>query len=204
MGFMIVLKDVKLIAIIFLGSVVGVAYFQWYFALPVFMRDVHGMPPQFYGSMMSMAGLLVVLFQLPLTRKLRSYPPMFLMGAGSLLFLLGLSMFGFIAAYALFLTASAIITFGEMIFFPTQQAIVANLAPEEMRGRYMAVAGLGFALPNILGPTLGGLLLDHGDPRNLWYIAGLVCLVGAAGYASLKPYFPGSTAPDTVLTSTAD
>jgi len=140
----------------------------------------------------------------PVRRNLRSYAPMLLMGAGSLLFLLGLSMFGFIAAYALFLTASAIITFGEMIFFPTQQAIVANLAPEEMRGRYMPVAGLGFALPNILGPTLGGLLLDHGDPSNLWYIAGLVCLVGAVGFVSLKPYFPGKTVPDTLLPSPTD
>ena len=99
-------------------------------------------------------------------------------------------MFGFVDAYILFLLASAVITFGEMIFFPTQQAIVARLAPEELRARYMAVAGIAFSLPDIFGPMLGGYLLDNFDPNLIWYLGGTVCLVGAFGYLFLHSRLP--------------
>jgi MFS family permease len=76
-----------------------------------------------------------------------------------------------------------------MVFFPTQQAIVAQLAPEEMRGRYMATAGLAFSLPNIVGPTLGGLLLDRADPNLLWVLASWLCLLAVVGYLALRRPF---------------
>lgn len=184
-GYFEVLKDRILLSFIFLCVLVLPVYFQWYFSVPVFMRDVHGMPPYFYGSMMSLAGIFVVVAQLPITRKLRPYPPLPLMAVGSALLGVGFGMFGFASGYVLFALAFAVITFAEMIWFPTQQAVVARLAPEEMRGRYMAVASLAFALPNMFGPALGGYLFDHYDPYLFWYYGGLVCVVGAIGYAAL-------------------
>lgn len=184
-GYVQVLQDKILLAVILLGGLVGLVYWQWYFSVPVFMRDVHGMAPYYYGSMMSLAGVIVVLVQLPLTRKLRPYFPLPIIAVGSLFYALGFGMFAFIAGYALFLLAFAIITFGEMIVHPTHQSLVAKLAPEEMRGRYMAVAGIAFSLPNIFGPWLGGYLLDKFNPNLIWYLAGIICIAGAAGYVVL-------------------
>lgn len=188
-GYGLALRDLKLLAVILLGGLIGMAYFQWYFALPVFMRDVHGLPPQYYGSLMGFAGVLVVFFQLPITRKTKRVAPMYLMAAGSLFLALGFGMFAFISALALFVIAFAVITLGEMVFFPTQQSIVAKLAPEDLRGRYMAAAGLAFSLPNIVGPTLGGLVLDLANPYLLWTLASAICLVGGAGYLALRRPF---------------
>ena len=191
-GYIQVLRNHTLVILIVLSGLVGLVYWQWYFSVPVFMRDVHGMRPQIYGTMMSISGLIVVFIQLPLTRKLRPYSQWLIMASGSLLFGIGFGLLGFVAGYSLFMLAFVIITFGEMIAFPTQQAIVAQLAPEDMRGRYMAVATLAFAIPNMIGPTLGGLLLDHANPNLLWYLAGIVCAVGAVGYIVLysrkRPY----------------
>lgn len=184
-GYVQVLQDKILLAVILLGGLVGLVYWQWYFSVPVFMRDVHGMAPYYYGSMMSLAGVIVVLVQLPLTRKLRPYFPLPIIAVGSLFYALGFGMFAFITGYALFLLAFAIITFGEMIVHPTHQSLVAKLAPEEMRGRYMAVAGIAFSLPNIFGPWLGGYLLDKFNPNLIWYLAGIICIAGAAGYVVL-------------------
>jgi MFS family permease len=135
---------------------------------------------------------MVVFIQLPLTRKLRPYSQWLIMASGSLLIGIGFGLFGFVVGYSLFMLAFVIITFGEMIVFPTREAIVAQLAPEDMRGRYMAAAAFGFAIPNMIGPTLGGLLLDHADPNLLWYLAGIVATAGAAGYFVLytrkRPY----------------
>ena len=138
---------------------------------------------------MGFAGVLVVFFQLPITRRTKSYNPWVLLAVGSLFFAVGFGMFAFISALGFFVAAFAIITAGEMIFFPTQQAIVARLAPEDMRGRYLAAAGLGFSLPNIIGPSLGGLLLDRADPNLLWYLGSLLCLVGVVAHLALSSLF---------------
>ena len=48
-----------------------------------------------------------------------------------------------------------ILTLGEMIAMPASQAYIADLAPQHMRGRYMGVSGLTWALALITGPALG-------------------------------------------------
>ena len=194
LGYIQVLRDRTLVIVLLLSVVVLPVYWQWYFSVPVFMRDVHGMPPIYYGGLMSMAGVLVVVAQFPLTRWLRPYPPLVLMVAGSLLYAIGFGMFGFIFGIQWFTLAFVVITFGEMIFFPTQQAVVARLAPEDLRGRYMAIAGIAFSLPNMFGPALGGYMIDLSDPNMLWYVGGSICILGALGYFLLHTKTPaGST-----------
>ena len=56
-------------------------------------------------------------------------------------------MYGFVSLFLLFLLAMVIITIGEMFVSPIGQAIVARMAPEEMRGRYMAVFGFSWVHP---------------------------------------------------------
>ena len=84
-------------------------------------------------------------------------------------------MFGLVNAYVLFVTAVVVITIGEMIIVPTSQALAANFAPADMRGRYMAIYGLSWALPSTIGPGAAGYLLDNFNPNLLWYIGGVLC-----------------------------
>jgi MFS family permease len=86
-------------------------------------------------------------------------------------------MYGFVSVYVLFLFAMVVITIGEMLVAPVSQAIVARFAPEEMRGRYMAVFGFSFGIPFAIGPLMAGLVLDNLDPRILWWSAGVVGLI---------------------------
>jgi MFS family permease len=75
-----------------------------------------------------------------------------------------------------------IITIGEMIVVPTSQALAANFAPEDMRGRYMAVYGLSWAIPSTIGPGAAGYILDNYNPNLLWYIGGVLCLFAVFGF----------------------
>jgi MFS family permease len=95
-------------------------------------------------------------------------------------------MYGAVGAFFLFLVAMAIITIGEMFVAPVGQAIVARLAPEDMRGRYMAVNGFTWLIPFAIGPLLAGLIIDNFDPRILWYLAGTVGLIAAGVFYSLQ------------------
>jgi len=65
-----------------------------------------------------------------------------------------------------------IITIGEMIIAPIAQALVASFAPEHMRGRYMAIHSFAWIIPIAIGPLGTGFIMDHYDPRLVWFIAG--------------------------------
>jgi MFS family permease len=73
-----------------------------------------------------------------------------------------------------------------MLVSPVSQAIVARLAPEAMRGRYMAVFGFSWLIPIAIGPLLAGLVMDYWDPDWVWYLAGLIGLVAAGAYYGLQ------------------
>jgi MFS family permease len=108
-----------------------------------------------------------------------------MMAAGTGLYAIGFGMYGFVSTYAFFIFAMLLITFGEMIVVPVGQALATRFAPADMRGRYMAFYGLSFTIPEIIGPTAAGLVMDNADPRWVWYIGGMLCAIAVAGFYAL-------------------
>jgi len=181
-GYGIVLKDLAFVAFIIAGMMMLLAYQQMYSTLSVYLRDNHGINPQGYGFLMTSSAITVILFQFWVTRRIKHRPPFLMMALGSLFYMVGFGLFGFVAAYWLFALNIVIVTIGEMIIMPTSQALAANFAPEDMRGRYMAVFGLTWAIPSIFGPGAAGLILDNLNPNLLWYVAGFLCAIAAFAY----------------------
>jgi len=181
-GYFQVLRDRAFVAFIFAATLMGLVYLQMYNSLSVFLRDSHGITPQGYGFLLTSSAITVILFQFWTTRRIKSKPPFLMMALGTLFYMVGFSMFGVVSAYWLFASAIVIITIGEMIIMPTSQALAANFAPEDMRGRYMAVFGLTWMVPATLGPGAAGVILDNYNPNLLWYIGGVLCLVSALAY----------------------
>lgn len=184
-GYRIVLRDLGFIGFILAGIVALLVYQQQYSSLPVYLRDVHNISSKGYGVMLSITGIEVVIFQFWVSRTIRKYSPFLMMMLAALFFMIGFSLIGFIHGFAFFIVAVMIITIGEMIFFPTSSVLAANFAPEDMRGRYMAVSGLAWAIPATIGPGIAGLILDNYNPNLLWYIGGGLCIVSAWGFYAL-------------------
>jgi MFS family permease len=67
---------------------------------------------------------------------------------------------------------------GEIISFPVGGAYVANLAPDDMRGRYMGFMGFVWSAGMILGPTLGTFIYVR-SPVALWLTCGAAGLFAA-------------------------
>jgi MFS family permease len=131
------------------------------------------------------SAITVILFQFWVSRRVKNYPPMLMMALGAAFYMVGFSMYGFVSAYILFLVAMVIITIGEMIALPTGQALAVSFAPQDMRGRYMAVFGLSWAIPAIIGPTVAGIVIDNFNPNWVWYIGGLLCAVSVISFITL-------------------
>ena len=185
-GYGRVFKDTRFVAFIGVTVMMTLVYMNMNSTLGVFMRDQHGMPALSFGSLLSLNAVIVVLCQFWVARKLEKYKPMLMMAAGSLLYAVGFAMYGFVPTFALFAVAMIIITIGEMIVSPFQQSMVASFAPEDMRGRYMAVSGLTWSIAFTVGPYFAGLILDSANPNLLWIICGLIGLMATLGFIVLN------------------
>src|SRR5690242_3811744 len=183
-GYRFVVRDTAFMSFIVANILMLIVYQQMYGSLSVYLRDNHGINPQGYGFLMTTSAITVVLFQFWLTRLIKHRPPFLLMAFGTIFYVIGFVLFGIVTTYVLFALNIVIITIGEMIVVPTSQALVAGFAPEAMRGRYMAIAGLSWAIPSTIGPGAAGYILDHYNPNLLWYIGGALC-----GLSVLAFYF---------------
>ena len=182
LGYRVALRDFAFMAFIVASVMMLFVYQQAYNSLSVYLRDVHGIDPQGYGFLMTSSAITVVFFQFSVSRWLRDKKPFLMMAFGTLFYMVGFTMFGLVSAYPLFVTAIVVITIGEMIVVPISQGLAANFAPEQMRGRYMAVFGFSWAIPQTLGPGAAGYILDHFNPNLLWYIGGVLCAISAFSY----------------------
>ena len=184
-GYWRVAQNGVFMAFFAIAILMKLVYRQMGTTLPVFLRDVHGVPPQGYGWLLSLNAGMVVLFQFMITRKTSQFKPMKVMAVGTFLYAVGFAMFGFVSVSVFFFIAMAIITIGEMFISPIGQSLVARFAPEDMRGRYMAFFGFSWTIPSLFGPLAAGLIMDNYDPNLVWYLAGFIGLGAAYGYFRL-------------------
>ncbi|HEV2327315.1 MAG TPA: MFS transporter [Verrucomicrobiae bacterium] len=139
-----------------------------------------------YGVVLSLNGVLVVLFELPLTTITRRFPARRVMAVGYVLIALGYTLNAFAHSIPALVGCMLIFTFGEMITMPTNMAYLASLAPPEMRGRYMGVSGLTWSSALILGPALGMKLLA-GEPAVYWISCAGLGLFAATVISAREP-----------------
>ena len=95
------------------------------------------------------------------------------------------------SAALVFITATLVFGLGETLQGPTQAPLVADLAPERLRGRYFALGSVSWSAGSILGPAVGGPLLGW-HPLAVWPIAAAVCLFSTAGCLLLERSLPPS------------
>ncbi len=181
-GYKEVLKDRVYILFLSVSAITVIVYMQLNSTLSVFLNKVHGFPIETFGFLLSLNALMVVVFQFWITKKISKYAPMKMMIVGTLFYMIGFGMYGFISAPYLYFIAMVILTIGEMIVIPVSLGAAASFAPEDKRGRYMAVFGFHWSIPNLFGVLAAGLVMDHLGPNWVWYLAGILCMMAIVGF----------------------
>jgi MFS family permease len=163
--------------------------------LSVFTVDRLGFSTEQYGLLLTTNGLLVVLFQVPVTYLVRKISKPAGLILGTLLWAVGYFSIGWIKTFGWALFSIGMITAGEVTFSPISSAVVAESAPADKRGRYMGFFALSQTVGTSLSPLFGGVLLDRfpTEPQLLWGIIASVGIVAAAGF-----YTWGRMKPKTV------
>ena len=105
-----------------------------------------------------------------------------MMALGTLIYAVAFPIYGLASTLSMFILATILITFGEMIVMPVASALVAKFAPEDMRGRYMAMFGFSWHVPSIVAPIIAGLIIDNLDPTLLWLLCGVIAAIATIGF----------------------
>ncbi|NJP90787.1 MFS transporter [Nonomuraea sp. FMUSA5-5] len=185
-GFGVVLRDRVMVGftLVVLGN--ALVYAQTMTMLPVAMTGVVKLSSQEFGLAMAMNGILIVIVQPLVSGRLGRMDPARTFALGVAVMAAGFAMTAFVTTTLGLAVTIAIWTAGEIITAGIPGAIVAALAPAELRGRYSGLFGLAWSLAAVLAPLAGGPLLELG-PRVLWFTIGGVGLAAAAGMLLLGP-----------------
>jgi MFS family permease len=174
-------RDRVFILFCFMGTLTIVVYSQLYSMLSVYTEYL-GFEPYFFGFLSSIAGAMVVTLQIPIRLGTVRIGPTKAFIIAETLFGAGFICFMFAANFSQFLVAIAILTIGEIIFFPASSAFVANLAPADMRGRYLALMGLFFGIGDSTAEltifSIYGLLANKSLIWGIWGTLGFAILPG--------------------------
>jgi MFS family permease len=167
-GLRTILADGPFLVFLFASLGIAFVYQQANVALPLHVH-ASGLSNATYGALLSLNGVLIVLLELPLIAFTQHRPPVRTIALGQVLVGVGFWLTGFAHAVPALAATIVLWTLGEMIGAPPAGAYVAGLAPAHMRGRYNGAWSLMWALGLVLGPTVGGLLFQHGESL-LWTV----------------------------------
>ena len=195
-GYGPVLRDRAFMAVCAMLILAGMAYSLMMILLPVYAKENFGVPESQYGFIMATNAAMVVLFQYGITKITSRYHHLPTLAAGALFYALGVGSVALGRSFPAFLASMVVLTIGEMIMIPTATALTANLAPAEMRGRYMGVYGLSWGTAFGIGPVIAGLLNDNIAPVAIWYGGLIMGLLAVVGFVLLARTLPTGKDPD--------
>jgi MFS family permease len=150
--------------------------------MPVYANNLFGIPENRYSLIPTTNALMVVFFQVFVTRRSKNFPPLKVMILGTLLYAASVGLVAFSSSLIGFWIVIVIMTAGELLLMPTSSTYVANLAPMDMRGRYMSIYGLTWGVAQGLAPILGGYLSDQIHPKATWIGGFLIGLIATLGF----------------------
>ena len=186
-SFGVIRRDHVFLLFLLSGGLAYLTYVAYETVLPISAVNTHGISPSTWGFLVIINPACVTLFQLRVigwTAGIPSGPKfvtaMLLMG-GSFLFLT------ISGSVAMFVVVLFVFVVGEMLWVPTSQALVARLAPADVRGAYMgafgSTASFGFALGPFTGLQLRGA---YGDDAAWYFFAAVGVAAAAAGAAAVR------------------
>lgn len=178
-------RDRVMLGVVGLTVLVAFAFLQSLATLPLAMRE-DGLSPAAYGVVMAVNGIVVVVVQPLIGHRLGGFDRSRLLAAGMAVLGVGTGATALAATTPVYALCMVVWTLGEVLVHSVGAAVVADLAPAHLRGRYNGAYGTAWGLAAFLAPLGGTQLLVLGAPV-LWTTCLVLCLAAAAGQLALGP-----------------
>ncbi len=166
-GLLLVFQDGVFVTFLALHLVTLLVFTQFQLAAPLDMA-AHGVSPGRFSLLMALNGAGVVLLQPLLSQLTRAMDGARLLAGSALLVGLGFGVNALAHGVPLYALGVGLWTLGELLGFPVASALVADLAPPSLRGRYQGAYSMTWGLAFTLAPVIGGEALALLGGRALW------------------------------------
>ncbi|MEU4192178.1 MFS transporter [Kribbella sp. NPDC026611] len=182
----VALRDTVFLLMMLIEVGYATIYFQGYSTLPLAMSD-DGLSSKIYGLVIALNGVVIVLVQPFLGRWLAKFDRPKLLATSMLVVGLGFGLGAVVHSWWGYGLSVVVWTIGEIGFAAVIGAVFADLAPIDLRGRYMGLGGMAFGVGTVVGPLAGPTSLEHFGPAVTWIGCAVLGLVIAVGQWSLAP-----------------
>jgi MFS family permease len=195
-GYLAVFSDVRYVFYLAAVFLVMMVYIQYTASVPLAIKDA-GLSLWWYGIIVTLNAVMVVVFEVPLTKFVQSWPMRRVALLGFGLIALGYGMYAIGITPALLILGTVIWTTTEIIGGPTTFAYPGLVAPPHLRGRYFGAMQSAVGLAIAVGPVVGVALWDRlGNDVWLW--------AAAVGLLSGLCAWIGMRRPDTGIAPPAE
>jgi MFS family permease len=193
-GYRVVVRDrafmhLACVNVVIIG--VGWGVFSW--LLPPYAKIETGASTPLVGLLLLANAFTVVVAQVPVARLAEGRRRVVMTALSGAIFaaacLLVTAVGGASFAYPVLLTAAIAAGIGECAHTTALMPLVADLAPQGLRGRYMAAMGFSWWIGLTAAPTLGAQLLAR-SPRTVFLAGAVLAAMAAVAALMLERKLP--------------
>jgi predicted MFS family arabinose efflux permease len=186
-SFRVIVRDHPFLLFMLSSVLATMTYVATETLLPISVTTTHHLAPAAWGILMIVNPLLVTVFQLRLTRWTAGVPASVKLGLAMPMMGVPFLLLNWNGSAPVIALVIFIFVVGEMLWVPTSQAVVAALAPADIRGAYMGLFGgtwsVGWALTPFLGLQVRGA---YGDAAMWMCVAALGVTAGITGLVAAR------------------
>jgi MFS family permease len=186
-SFAVIVRDSPFLLFMLSSVFATMTYVATETLLPISVTTTHNLAPAAWGFLMILNPLLVTVLQLRLTRWTASVPASLKLGIAMPMMGVPFLLLDWNGSAGVIALVVVIFVFGEMLWVPTSQAVVAALAPADIRGAYMGAFGGTWSVGWAATPFLG-LQVRHayGDAKMWMCVACVGVVAGILGLAAAR------------------
>lgn len=167
-------------AIVFIGVLYSIVYSQTHFLLPLTLSGLFGQKgAEFFGLVISVNALTVVLMTLPITHMMRGRKPLLGIALTGLLYAVGFGLIPSLRTFIGFCISTVIWTMGEILVSMFSGVLTANYSPINLRGTFSSVSALSWSIGGAIGTFAAGKLFGILGSDGLWFSVGFLSLIAA-------------------------
>ena len=188
-SFGVIIRDSPFLLFMLSSVFATMTYVATETLLPISVTTSHNLAPAAWGVLMVLNPLFVTVFQLRLTRWTSSIPASVKLGVAMPLMGVPFLLLNVNGSAPVIGFVIVLFVIGEMLWVPTSQAVVAALAPADIRGAYMGAFGSTWSVGWALTPFLGLQVRSAYGDATMWMcvaavgvIAGILGIVAARGH----------------------
>lgn len=168
--------------LVFLGALllIGFTFLQYFSTIPLYYNDVHHLSEKEIGWLMSLNGILIFAFEMPLVSFFENgrFSRYRILAISTLLFALSFFVLNMTGWVGILSVGMVLMSYAEMLNFPFLNSFAMGRAAKfNNQGEYMALFTMSFSIAHIFAHNSGMQLVAHLGYEATWYIMGTLLVI---------------------------